>query len=83
MCIVYAMKNEPVYGLFQRKIRQAILQQQYRPGEFIGTEIEFVRTEGLSRTSVRRAVSDLIAEGLIERRPGKGLYAARMTLLIH
>jgi DNA-binding LacI/PurR family transcriptional regulator len=47
-----------------------------------------VRKTGLSRVSVRRAIGQLINEGLLERRPGKGVFvrethvATRMIQLV-
>jgi LacI family transcriptional regulator len=40
----------------------------------IGTELELARNFSLSRVTVRRAVDTLVNEGLLERKPGKGLF---------
>ncbi len=63
-----------VYADLVSRLRDSIVRGALKPGGFVGTEQEFCREWKLSRVSVRRATSLLIDEGLIERRPGKGLF---------
>lgn len=56
------------------QLREEITQGKFRVGELIGTEQGYVRDIGLSRQSIRKVVNTLVDEGLIERRPGKGLF---------
>ncbi len=46
------------------------------PGALLPSEPELAATYGLSRTTVRRALERLEAEGRIERRRGSGTYAS-------
>lgn len=55
-------------------MRQEIRTGRHAPGALIGSEHDLARQHGVSRVTVRRATDRLIADGLIERRPGKGLY---------
>src|SRR6478672_3773534 len=55
-------------------IRQSILRGRLEPGAMVGTEFEFAQQWQLSRNTVRRGVDQLMQEGLLERRPGKGLF---------
>lgn len=57
-----------------KDIREAILHGRLRPGAMVGTEFEFAQKWHLSRNTVRRGIELLVNEGLLERRPGKGLY---------
>lgn len=50
--------------------------KRHSPGEKVGTEVELTSRFGISRMTVRRAVEELIQQGLIERRAGKGIYVA-------
>jgi DNA-binding LacI/PurR family transcriptional regulator len=68
------VEGEPVYEALAERIRRAIRQGEYRPGDLIGTEHGMARHTAISRVTVRRASEVLIREGLVERRPGKGLY---------
>ena len=56
------------------KIRGGIRTGVLTPGKMIGSEYDLARTGGISRGTVRRGIGNLIAEGLVERRPGKGIF---------
>ena len=66
--------NGSVYEALVARLRQSILKGDYQPGQLLGTEYGISRDEKISRMTVRRASEILVKEGLIERRPGKGLY---------
>jgi DNA-binding LacI/PurR family transcriptional regulator len=66
----------PIYAGLAARLRESISGGRYQPGELIGSEHELARQESISRMTVRRASELLVNEGLIERRPGKGLYVA-------
>jgi len=66
--------RSPVYQPLLGRIRQAIRNGTYRPGQVIGTERGLAGETGLSRGSIRRAIDTLIEERLVERRVGKGIY---------
>jgi DNA-binding LacI/PurR family transcriptional regulator len=63
-----------VYDALLHRIRRSIGAGTLKPGEFIASEYELAREAGISRVSVRRATDTLMREGLVERRPGKGLF---------
>src|SRR3954447_10532798 len=59
-------------------VRAALLRQvrsgRLRPGERIPTEAELGKLFGVSRITVTRAVRDLQAAGVVERRRGAGTF---------
>ena len=61
------------------KLREAIMTQRFKPGHHL-VERELCEQTGVSRSSVREALRHLEAEGLIERRSGRGLYVAAITV---
>jgi DNA-binding LacI/PurR family transcriptional regulator len=63
-----------LYSTLAERLRRSIREHEYLPGQLIGSEHDLARTQGLSRVTVRKASELLVNEGLIERRPGKGLY---------
>ena len=63
-----------VYDGLVTRIRKSIDIGDLKPGALIGSEHELAREAGISRISVRRATDALMREGLIERKPGKGLF---------
>ena len=68
------MPTGRVYEALARRIRTSIRESGMGMGAMVGTEQDLARKEGVSRMTVRRASELLINEGLLERRPGKGLY---------
>ncbi|MBN1553458.1 MAG: GntR family transcriptional regulator [Phycisphaerae bacterium] len=62
------------YESLTEELRRLISSSKVDVGELIGTEQGFVRQTGLSRKSVRKAIAVLVGEGLLERRPGKGVF---------
>jgi DNA-binding LacI/PurR family transcriptional regulator len=62
------------YARLARDLRQAVLKGEYAPGAHVASEHDLARRHKLSRVTVRRATELLVTEGLLERRPGKGLY---------
>jgi len=63
-----------IYESLAERLRVAIRRGDYQPGQLLGSEHELARQENISRMTVRHAVEMLVHEGLLERRPGKGLY---------
>jgi len=55
-------------------LRDQIVRGQYRAGAMIPKEEELCSVFGVSRITVRRALADLEAEGLVEKRQGKGTF---------
>jgi GntR family transcriptional regulator len=53
-------------------LRAGITSRRYEPGAYLPGENTLVSVYGVSRATVRRALLTLEAEGLIERRAGKG-----------
>src|SRR5687768_15914406 len=63
-----------VYEALAERLRHSIRKGDFRPGDLLGSEHELARQQSISRMTVRRASEILVNEGLIERRPGRGLY---------
>lgn len=63
-----------MYADLAKRLRNSIHEGGFRPGELLGSEHGLARSHNISRVTVRRASEMLIQEGLLERRPGKGLY---------
>ena len=55
-------------------LRKAITTGKIEPGAMVGTEFAFSQEWGLARNTVRKGIAQLVEEGLLERRPGKGLF---------
>ena len=57
-------------------IRDQIRRGEFAPGARLPTEETLCRTYTVSRITVIRALRDLVAEGLVERRQGRGTFVA-------
>jgi GntR family transcriptional regulator len=71
-----AMQNprEPKYYAVKRHLLERI--ESLEPGSAVSTERDLSAALGISRTTVRQASLDLVAEGRLIRRQGKGTYVA-------
>ncbi|HEX6156150.1 MAG TPA: GntR family transcriptional regulator [Burkholderiales bacterium] len=58
-----------------QQLRQAIAGGGYRPGERLPTEPQLAARHAVSRVTARQAVMQLVREGLVVRRQGKGFVA--------
>jgi len=66
-----------LYIELANSLRDELTSGRFRPGQPFASEHDLVRSRKLSRVTVRKASDVLIGEGLLERRPGKGLFVCR------
>lgn len=69
--------NKPLYARIQEYIAELILTGKLAPDTKIQSEREFSDDLGVSRMTVRRAITELVNEGLLERKHGSGTYVAK------
>ncbi len=69
----------PKYYWLKRILRERIA--GLNPGDAIPSESELCQTYEISRTTVRKAIGDLIQEGLVHTVQGKGAFVAPHKLL--
>ena len=67
---------EPLYYQIREDIREKIGSGDYPANSMIPSEAELCEIYGVSRVTVRRAVLDLVQEGLLTRGKGKGTFVA-------
>lgn len=65
--------GEAIYSQIARLLREEIA-SYFSPGECLPSENELAERFGVNRHTIRRAIEDLIAAGLLERRHGKGTF---------
>ena len=66
----------PLYQQLMQRIRGDIERGVYPTGSRIPPEHELEKLYQVSRVTVRRALSELTSEGLLERKQGKGTFVA-------
>nr|WP_320144092.1 GntR family transcriptional regulator [uncultured Cohaesibacter sp.] len=64
----------PLYEQLKFALKEMISTRALGPGDTIPTEPELCKQYNVSRITVRRAIADLEAEGLLEKRHGKGTF---------
>jgi DNA-binding GntR family transcriptional regulator len=64
----------PAHQQLSDDLRKALREGEFVDGCRLPTEAELERQYAVSRQTVRRAFQDLVAEGLVERTPGRGTY---------
>jgi len=75
----------PLYEQIIRDLRSRIERGEIQPGERIETQLQLAKKYGVSLITVKNALAQLVNEGLLFTRPGRGTYVAdkqsrRLTL---
>lgn len=69
--------RSPLYEQVAERLREFIDVQRLQPGERLMSERELAEQLGVSRTSVRQALTALRVQGLVDVRHGDGVYLLR------
>jgi GntR family transcriptional regulator len=71
------MPEMPKYLQLAQDLRASIESGQYPVGQMIPTESDLCKHYGVSRITVRAAIQELSAQGLVSKRPGVGTHVVR------
>ncbi|HIE0359432.1 TPA: GntR family transcriptional regulator [Pseudomonas aeruginosa] len=69
-------QSEPLYRELAERLRQELL--AYRPGDYLPGEIQLAQRFAVNRHTLRRALDELVLEGRVLRRQGKGTQGHRV-----
>ncbi len=64
----------PLYHKVKESLRQDMAAGVYARGDMLPSETALCEKYGVSRITIRRALSDLVSEGLLHRERGRGTY---------
>jgi GntR family transcriptional regulator len=64
----------PYYYQLQELLRQQITQGRWKLGQRLPSEKELCERYGVSRTTVRQAIGNLVTDGLLHHVKGKGTF---------
>lgn len=81
---IYKIDKEnplPLYHQLKGIIKKKIEQGEWGPGDRIPTEHQLCESFAISRTPVRQALSELVNEGLLFRRRGRGTFVNNYSYL--
>lgn len=70
----------PLYLQLSDQLRQQILDGVFPPGEAIPSEADLIARYGVSRITVRQAITLLVEEGLAKRVQGKGTFVQPLSV---
>ncbi|MGX1194445.1 GntR family transcriptional regulator [Metabacillus sp. SLBN-84] len=70
----------PIYYQLEEAIKEAIQNQELTPGQMIPSEREYAEKYGISRMTVRQALSNLVNDGFLYRQRGKGTFVAHQKI---
>jgi len=65
---------KPLYKQLKEKILQDISNQIYKPGDKIPSQNELAKIYGVSRVTVKQALSELIYSGILYAQKGRGTF---------
>jgi GntR family transcriptional repressor for pyruvate dehydrogenase complex len=71
------IERSPLYEVVAERLRDFIESENLKPGDRLLPERELAERLGVSRTSVRQALTAMRVMGLIDIRPGAGAYLQR------
>ena len=67
----------PLYKEVKRKVIDAVRNGEWKPGDVIPSEKKLCERFGVSMGTVRKAVDELAAEGMLIRQQGRGTFVAQ------
>lgn len=70
------LSTAPLYQQVKEMLQQQIAAGKLQPGDRIPSERELCQQLGMSRTTIRQALSEAVNEGLLLRVHGKGTFVA-------
>jgi GntR family transcriptional regulator len=70
----------PLYHVVASDLREKIMESVWLPGSRLPNEAELCRRYGVSRITIRHAVSILVNEGLVTRNQGLGTFVRSSTI---
>ncbi|MDZ5016513.1 UTRA domain-containing protein [Clostridium perfringens] len=72
MSLDFTSGAKPLWSQLANLLREKIEKGEYKAGDILPPEMQLIDTYGISRITVRQAMDNLMNEGYIERRRGKG-----------
>lgn len=72
--------SNPLYYTIKEDIKNQINNKEFNPGDFIPTESDLCEKYKVSRVTIRRAIEELVEEGVLIKDRGKTAYVANKAI---
>ena len=76
--VIHPASTEPIYRQIAQQLRRLIASGRLAPGEELPSVRDVAGRQAINPMTVSRAYAQLEAEGLLERRRGKGMVVASL-----
>ncbi|UTH74995.1 GntR family transcriptional regulator [Chromobacterium sp. IIBBL 290-4] len=73
---VNALKRQPLYAQVKQVLRQRMAEGEWRAHDALPSEWDLAGELGASQGTVRKALTELVADGLLYREQGRGTFVA-------
>jgi DNA-binding GntR family transcriptional regulator len=72
--------RDPIYQQLNQALRDMLRNKEFQVGEKFPTERQICEQFGVSRATANKALSNLVAEGVLEFRKGVGTFVRHTRL---
>ncbi len=73
----------PLHSMISKQLRDRVISGQYKPGDQLPSEHQLMSEFEVSRITARRAIANLMQQGLVVVQQGKGAFVADQQKVIH
>lgn len=70
----------PLYQQIENDIKQKIMTGEYQAGQMLPSESKFCEMYQVSRVTIRNAITDLVDQGILIRKHGKGTFVENQKI---
>lgn len=78
-----SLKQIPLHLNISEQIHQQIIDLHYLPGDKLPSERELVKEWKVSRITIRRAIANLVQQGLVTTYQGKGVFVSEKQKVVY
>ncbi|MBO6782653.1 MAG: GntR family transcriptional regulator [Alphaproteobacteria bacterium] len=71
--------GKPLYAQVEEIIRKRLIDNYWKPGDMLPSEFDLAAELSVSQGTVRKALNEMVAENLLERRQGLGTFVSEYT----
>ena len=80
--IINSNSSEPIYHQIYKQLKTSIENKEIKPDERLPTERDLYIKLGVSRITIRKAIKDLVLEGLCYKKKGKGIFVSKEKIFL-